>query len=116
MKADIDEFFHLPHIVRPGETISSASLSRGAGGKGANQAYACAKAGGNVVLEGHIGSDGLWVRDLLEQGGVKVDRVEVLKDEVSCFLGLCDTGVLCSPCRPVCSRTNCLQTSANYTR
>lgn len=98
MKADIDEFFHLPHIVRPGETISSASLSRGAGGKGANQAYACAKAGGNVVLEGHIGSDGLWVRDLLEEGGVRVDRVEVLKDEVSHLSGLNQMGLVHSPC------------------
>ena len=85
---DVDEFFHLPHIVRPGETISSVSLSRGAGGKGANQAYAVAKAGGNVVLAGHIGLDGLWVRELLQEGGVQVDKVEVLKDEVRTLLAL----------------------------
>ena len=34
-------------------------------------------------MEGHIGSDGLWVRELLEEGGVQVDRVEVVNDEVS---------------------------------
>lgn len=79
---DIDEFFHLPHIVRPGETISSTSLTRGAGGKGANQALAAARAGGDVVLEGYIGEDGTWVREMLKENGVDVGRLEVLQDEV----------------------------------
>ncbi|WVF68430.1 hypothetical protein IAT40_003195 [Kwoniella sp. CBS 6097] len=80
---NIDEFFHLPHIVRPGETISSTSLTKRAGGKGANQAFAVAKAGGRVVLDGCVGTDGIWVKEMLEKGGVDVERVKVLEDELT---------------------------------
>ncbi|WWC73784.1 uncharacterized protein I206_107756 [Kwoniella pini CBS 10737] len=80
---NIDEFFALPHIVRPGETISSTSLTKRAGGKGANQAYAVAKAGGNVDLDGCIGQDGEWVRELLKSGGVGDGRLETLKNELT---------------------------------
>ncbi|ORX37823.1 ATP binding protein [Kockovaella imperatae] len=80
---NIDEFFHLPHIVRPGETISSTDFARKPGGKGANQSYAVAKAGGQVDLDGCIGQDGTWVKEYLEAGGVDVHRLQVLKDEVT---------------------------------
>ncbi|OCF34299.1 ATP-binding protein [Kwoniella heveanensis BCC8398] len=80
---NIDEFFHLPHIVRPGETISSTSLTKRAGGKGANQAFAVARAGRQVVLDGCVGSDGVWVKEMLEKGGVDVGRVQVLEDELT---------------------------------
>jgi ribokinase len=78
----VDEFFDLPHIVRPGETISSTGMTKRAGGKGANQAYALAKAGGRVSLDGNVGSDGQWVRDMLSENGVDVSRVGVLDNEV----------------------------------
>lgn len=81
--ADIDDFFHLPHIVRPGETISSLSISRKPGGKGANEAYALAKAGAAVKLDGHVGDDGTWIKQYLEGGGVDVSRVAVVQDEVT---------------------------------
>ncbi|GFZ50004.1 hypothetical protein JCM24511_07757 [Saitozyma sp. JCM 24511] len=80
---NIDEFFHLPHIVRPGETISSTRLTKKAGGKGANQAYALARAGGGVVLDGCIGDDGVWVRGMLEGVGVDVGRLRVVENEVT---------------------------------
>ena len=69
-------------IVRPGETISSASLSRRAGGKGANQAAAVAKAGGIVILVGAIGQDGVWAKDQLKNFGVEVDTITTV--DVSC--------------------------------
>lgn len=78
----MDEFFDLPHIVRPGETISSTGMTKRAGGKGANQAYALAKAGGRVSLDGNVGLDGQWVRDMLSENGVDVSRVGVLDNEV----------------------------------
>ncbi|WVQ95977.1 hypothetical protein IAU59_003076 [Kwoniella sp. CBS 9459] len=80
---NIDEFFHLPHIVRPGETISSTSLTKRAGGKGANQAFAVARAGGQVVLDGCVGVDGVWVKEMLQKGGVDVGRLKVLDDELT---------------------------------
>ncbi|WWC65742.1 ribokinase [Kwoniella dejecticola CBS 10117] len=80
---NIDEFFALPHIVRPGETISSTSLTKKAGGKGANQAYAVARAGGKVDLDGCIGQDGEWVREFLKEGGVGDERLKTLEDELT---------------------------------
>lgn len=80
---DIDEFFHLPHIVRPGETISSTGLTKRAGGKGANQAFAVARAGGQVELDGAIGDDGIWVKEMLESAGVGADKLKIVKDEVT---------------------------------
>jgi ribokinase len=85
---DIDEFFHIAHIVRPGETISSTRLTRGAGGKGANQANAVARAGGLVDMAGCIGEDGLWVAERLHAAGVDVKRVAVVEQEVSEFLSM----------------------------
>jgi ribokinase len=81
----VDEFFDLPHIVRPGETISSTGMTKRAGGKGANQAYALAKAGGSVTLDGNVGTDGKWVKDMLAKNGVDVSRLSVVDEEVSTF-------------------------------
>ncbi len=94
---DFDEYFHggyIPlhtmlmnlisfplqlvlHIVRPGETISSFSHESRVGGKGANQAVAIVRAGGKATLCGTIGSDGLWLKDRLEEWGVDVDKLLV---------------------------------------
>ena len=81
--ADIDEVYTLPHIVRPGETISSASYSRKAGGKGANQAYALAKAGAAADLDSNVGQDGLWIAGELRAAGVGTESVSVHPEEVS---------------------------------
>jgi len=67
-------------MIQPGETISSTSYTKRAGGKGANQAYALSKAGGDVDLDGCIGDDGGWVREMLEINGVGVKRLRVVED------------------------------------
>ena len=66
-------------IVRPGETISSTSHFRRAGGKGANQAVAVTKAGGRVTLVGAVGEDGAWVKDQLNGFGVNVEGIKVVE-------------------------------------
>jgi ribokinase len=82
---DIDEFFTVSHIVRPGETISSTSLHKRAGGKGANQAFAAARASGveNVLLDASIGSDGEWIKETLRGAGVMVERVATVDEEMT---------------------------------
>ncbi|KAL1410099.1 putative ribokinase [Vanrija albida] len=80
---NIDEFYLLPHIVRPGETIASTGFSRSTGGKGANQAYAAGRAGANVVLDAQVGADGAEVVKLIASGGVDVSRVRVIDGEVT---------------------------------
>ncbi|TFK52880.1 Ribokinase-like protein [Heliocybe sulcata] len=79
---NIDEFFHVRDIVRAGETTSSSGIETRAGGKGANQAVAVAKAGGHVDLVGAVGKDGLWVLRQLQEGlGVNVDEVAVADEQ-----------------------------------
>ena len=72
---NIDLIYSVDHIVVPGETIRAASLEKSAGGKGANQAAAAAKAGGNVYLAGRIGADGEYLLSLLKPCGVNTDHV-----------------------------------------
>ncbi len=74
---NIDRSFRLPHWIECGETISSLSLSTQAGGKGANQAVALSKAGTETCLAATIGSDGIWIKDLLGSYGVNTSLVSV---------------------------------------
>jgi ribokinase len=72
---NIDMIFSVDHVVRPGETISSKSLTRSAGGKGANQAAALAKAGLSVYAAGKTGADGRFLPELLQSYGVNTENI-----------------------------------------
>ena len=74
---NIDLVYDVPHIVKPGETISSTSFSRFPGGKGLNQSAGLAKAGAEVYHAGNIGADGQFLKDLLADCGADVSRVNV---------------------------------------
>ena len=68
---NIDIIFKVDHIVQPGETIGSTSLTRSTGGKGANQSVgACYAGGAKVYHVGKIGPDGSFIRNILEEKGV----------------------------------------------
>ncbi|MDR0473043.1 MAG: PfkB family carbohydrate kinase, partial [Treponema sp.] len=72
---NIDLVFSVDHIVTPGETISSSSLSKGAGGKGANQAAALAKAGTETWMAGKTSKDDVFLLELLVSYGVHTEKV-----------------------------------------
>lgn len=72
---NIDFIFSVDHIALPGETISSNSMVKSAGGKGANQAAALAKAGMKVFMAGKTGNDGEFLLDKLNGWGVDTSRV-----------------------------------------
>jgi len=74
---NIDLVFSVDHIARPGETIASDTMEKNAGGKGANQAAALAKAGLDVYLAGKIGEDGRFLLELLGSYGVHTEMVSV---------------------------------------
>jgi ribokinase len=74
---NIDRVFRVSHIARPGETLAVRSLEVFAGGKGANQSVALARAGADVLHVGKIGADGGWLVDKLAREGVDCRLVTV---------------------------------------
>lgn len=67
-----DLLFKVRNLPRPGETVLAPGYELAAGGKGANQAAAAAKAGARVRMVGHLGADsfGAFARQALEGAGV----------------------------------------------
>lgn len=55
--SNTDMIVKVPRIPRPGETILGGKFSTAAGGKGANQAVAAARAGGEVTFIARVGED-----------------------------------------------------------
>ena len=67
-----DLLFQVEALPRPGETVLCPGYQLAAGGKGANQATAAAKAGAVVRMAGHVGADsfGQFLRAVLAAAGV----------------------------------------------
>lgn len=74
---NIDFTYQVKDFVRKGETVSSSSVSKHAGGKGFNQSIALSRAGAQVYHAGCIGGDGLFLRDMLEASGVNTAYLKV---------------------------------------
>lgn len=66
---NIDYVYSLPHMVRPGETLSAAKMELFPGGKGLNQSIAAARAGAAISHAGCIGEDGSFLKALLQESG-----------------------------------------------
>ena len=76
-----DMIIRVPRIPRPGETILGGRFLTAAGGKGANQAVAAARAGGDVTFIAGIGRDSMGDQALqgFQQDGI--DTSCVYRDE-----------------------------------
>jgi ribokinase len=59
---NMDHTLRVPHIPAPGETLTATAAFTCFGGKGANQALAAARAGGDVALFGCVGEDDFGAR------------------------------------------------------
>ncbi len=66
-----------PYLPEAGETLKGSDFLMTAGGKGANQAYACANLGGEVSMAGAVGNDpfGDMLLNSLRKAGVDISRV-----------------------------------------
>ena len=75
---NIDHVYSMDKFVAPGETLPSNSYSRFAGGKGLNQSIALARAGMPVSHLGSIGSDGVFLKELLDTNNVDTSYINTL--------------------------------------
>ena len=75
--ANVDLVLPVQRIPRPGETVLAGVMTRGPGGKGANQAVASARAGARTALVVSLGDDdgGALLRDALGSSGVDLSLV-----------------------------------------
>jgi ribokinase len=77
---NVDVSLRAEHLPRPGETVRAEGLEIGSGGKGANQAIAAARLGGQVRMIGCVGDD-VFARiplDALARAGVDATWVRPL--------------------------------------
>ena len=74
---NIDYVYSMPHIITPGETLSSLSMAQYPGGKGFNQAIALGRAGAKAAMAGNIGAEGRFMLDLLREAKVDPTLVRV---------------------------------------
>src|SRR3974390_2020787 len=79
--SNTDLIIKLDRIPRPGETVIGGRFATAAGGKGANQAVAAARAGGKVAFLARVGRDDMgeravagFVRDGIDVRPVIRDR------------------------------------------
>ena len=80
--ANMDFTMAVPRLPRPGETVSGGTLLVNRGGKGANQAVAARRLGGEVRMIGAVGADssGAGIREGLHALGIDVDGLMTVPD------------------------------------
>lgn len=81
---NIDKVCSVEEFVQPGETIMATGYSVNAGGKGLNQSVAAARAGAQVLHAGAVGSDGLFLKEILADAGADVSCLRVMDTESAC--------------------------------
>lgn len=72
---NMDYVYEVEHFVRPGETLSVASQTVKAGGKGLNQSIALRRAGAEVWHAGCMGAGGETLVELLKSNGVHTEYI-----------------------------------------
>jgi ribokinase len=76
--SNTDMILKLDRIPKPGETILGGEFIMAAGGKGANQAVAAAKAGGQVTFIARVGNDMFGEQAIagFRERGIEVEHVQ----------------------------------------
>lgn len=79
--ANLDLVATLDHLPSPGETLLALDYAEHAGGKGLNQAVACARMGARTAFVGCVGRDdaGNYLRNVLEREGIDVSLLRTVE-------------------------------------
>lgn len=77
---NMDLVVRSPHLPAPGETILGSSFATFPGGKGANQAVAAARLGGQVAMIGRVGADGFGEELLAGMARDGIDTRAIQRD------------------------------------
>lgn len=79
---NLDTTIRTERLPKPGETVHSKEMFTSGGGKGANQAIAAARNGGQVNFIGATGNDnaGKTIIELLEQDGINTQGIKQLEN------------------------------------
>jgi ribokinase len=78
---NMDLVARVPRMPQPGETLTGHGFLSNPGGKGANQAVACARQGGRVEMVGRVGNDGFGTELRAALASHGVDGAGVLTTE-----------------------------------
>ncbi|HKK61888.1 MAG TPA: ribokinase [Bacteroidales bacterium] len=80
--SNTDMICRVPNIPRPGETILGNEFSTVQGGKGANQAVAAARAGGDVTFIACVGNDAFGEQsiDAYQKDGINTSCIQKIND------------------------------------
>lgn len=93
---NMDVVVRVPHIPREGETLMASDVNHYGGGKGANQAIAAGRLGGEVSMIGRIGNDeyGNIIYNNLVSSGINVQGVEMNADNPTgtAYINVSDRG------------------------
>ena len=78
--ANLDLVAQLDRLPLPGETLRATSYAEFAGGKGLNQAVACARMGARTSFVGCLGNDdaGAYLRKILESEDIDITHLKVV--------------------------------------
>jgi len=80
--SNIDRIAQVDHLPKPGETVGNAKYMQTYGGKGANQAVAAARLGGDVTFITSLGND-LYATFInqFSRDGIHTDHIILSKDK-----------------------------------
>jgi len=83
--SNTDMIIQLDKIPVPGETVLGGKFSTAAGGKGANQAVAAARAGGDVTFISSVGNDSLGTQAIegFRRDGINVEYIKRIENVAS---------------------------------
>ena len=90
--ANLDLVAAVDELPRPGETVRAGTYAEHAGGKGLNQAVACARMGARTAFIGCIGDDpaGTALRAVLDAEGIHIGGLTVVDEPTGRALVLVD--------------------------